>query len=113
MIQQLIVVYMIVTIIVLGLMQDYFNISDGIDGSPHTYNITYTDAVSQIICMSVDIPASSCSNGICEHELRMSSSECAASALHIVVAVAGANVLGIGRPSVPVKVSGTKLLCAC
>jgi hypothetical protein len=94
----------------LQLMQDHFNISDGIDGSAHTYNITYTDAVSQIICVSVDIPVSSCSNGICEHELRMSSSECAASALHIVVAVAGTNVLGTGRPSVPVKVSGTGII---
>jgi hypothetical protein len=99
---------MIVTIIMLELimMQDHFNISDGIDGSANSYNITYTDAVSQIICASVEILASSCSNGICEHEFRIFSSECASSALHIVVAVAGANVLGTGRPSFPVKVSG-------
>ena len=87
-------------------MQRYFNISDGIDGSASSYNITYTDAVSQIICASVDIPVSSCSNGICEHEFRLSSSECASSALHIVVAISGANLLGIGQPSVPVQVSG-------
>ena len=92
-------------------MQRYFNISDGIDGSVSSYNITYTDIVSQIICASVDIPASSCSNGICEHEFRMSSSKCASSALHIVVAISGANVLGIGQPSFPVKVSGIYNSC--
>ena len=97
---------MVVTIIKFSCMQRYFNISDGIDGSASSYNITYTDAVSQIICASVDIPASSCSNDICEHEFRMSSSECASSAPLVVVAVAGANVLGIGQPSVPVQVPG-------
>ena len=87
-------------------LQGHFNISGGIDGSASSYNVTYTDAVSGVICASVDIQSSSCLNSICEHEFRMSSSECASSALHIMVAVAGVNVLGIGQPSVPVKVPG-------
>lgn len=75
--------------------------------------MTYTDAVSDVLCASADIRASSCVNGICEHEIRMSSfsSECASSALQIMIVVAGANVLGIGLPSVSVKVSGITILC--
>ena len=49
-------------------------------------------------------------NGICEHEFRISSSECASSArtLHnITIVVAGSNLLGIGQSSVPVNVPGT------
>ena len=68
--------------------------------------------MSDFLCASADILASSCVNGICEHEFKVSSSECASSAqtLHnITIVVAGSNLLGNGQSSVPVNVPGTLL----
>ena len=69
--------------------------------------------MSDFLCASADILASSCVNGICEHEFKVSSSECASSArtLHniITIVVAGSNLLGVGQSSVPVNIPGTLL----
>ena len=75
-----------------------FSISNGIDGSAMVYNINYTNSTSDELCNSVTIPASSCTNGVCNHEFDVSSSRCSPSTA-LSVTVFASNILGSGEVS--------------
>ena len=82
-------------------MQEKFNISDGIDGSTLYYDISYyANSDTDSLCDNATINTSSCIDGVCEHELKASSSPCSSSA-NIEIIVSGTNRLGSGLPSKP------------
>ena len=62
------------------------------------YNINYTNSTSGELCNSVTIPASSCTNGVCNHEFDISSSLCSPSTA-LSVTVFASNILGDGEVS--------------
>jgi hypothetical protein len=78
-------------------------ISDGIDGSPTSYNITYSDFNSGRICGTFSIPAATCVDGVCRHTSRIAS-PCLPSD-DISLSVLSTNILGSGPPSRPVVFS--------
>ena len=91
-------------------MQSKFNISDGIDGSAISYNISYTGVGSNSICASVIVLAEMCTSGVCEHELEFSGSYCDLSIESYMVVVTGTNTLGKGQPSTPISIHSKKCM---
>ena len=81
-------------------VQNSFNISDRIDGSPTFYNITYSDTTFGSTCGLATIPAFSCEDGICTHTFDIFTSSCSPST-GITVTVFAMNILGNGPTSVP------------
>lgn len=78
-------------------------ISESIDGSPTSYNITYSNFASGRICGTFSIPAAICQNGVCHHKSRIAS-PCSPSD-DIAVSVLSTNILGSGPPSQPMVFS--------
>ena len=85
------------------IMQDPFNISEGIDGSAKSYTITYSDSTSGSSCGSATIPASSCEGGVCSHGFDISSSPCRLSP-DITLTAFPTNILRDGPSSEPVRI---------
>ena len=79
-------------------LQKPVNISEGIDGSTLRYTINYTNAMSGVVCKSIDIPASECVNGMCEHDVTTPFPACS-DLRRISVIVSATNLLGTGQPS--------------
>ena len=82
-------------------LQKTVNISDGVDGSTLSYTINYTDSGTGKVCHTTIILASSCQNGVCEHQAKAMYFKCSTST-RIGVTVSATNVLGAGQPSIPV-----------
>ena len=82
------------------LSQEDFAITDGIDGFATRYTINYRDIVSDKICSSAVIPASSCEEISCNHMVEISTSLCPPFTVINVTAFA-TNVLGNGPTSIP------------
>ena len=78
-------------------------ISADIDGSPISYNITYSDINSGGTCGIFSVPAATCRDGVCRHASRITS-PCLPNE-DIAVSVLSTNILGSGPPSQPVIVS--------
>ena len=78
-------------------------IFDNIDGSPISYNITYSDVNSGRICGTFSIPAATCQDGVCRHTSQITS-PCSLSD-DISLSVLSTNILGSGPPSQPVVFS--------
>lgn len=78
-------------------------ISDNIDGSPISYNITYSDFASGRICGTFNVPATVCQNGVCHHKSQIAS-PCSPNE-DIAVSILSTNILGSGPPSQPVVFS--------
>ena len=76
------------------------SISNDIDGSPISYNITYSDFTSARMCSTFSIPAATCWDGVCQHMSWIASS-CSPND-DIAVSVLSINILGSGPPSQPV-----------
>ena len=72
-------------------------ISDDIDGSPISYNITYSDVTSGRICGTFSIPAATCQDGVCRHTSQITF-PCLPSD-DITLSVLSTNILGSGPPS--------------
>ena len=91
------------------LQDDAFNISEGIDGSPTSFTITYSDQTANMICGQDTIPAAMfCEwNTQCIHEFNISSPSCSSSTA-IIVSIFATNLLGNG-PEVQFEV----LLAGC
>ena len=83
-----------------NLMQDFFNISEGIEGSATSFTVIFSDAVSDITCDKATLSVSSCCGGTCRHVFKVSSSSCPPSA-DIAVTVYATNILGNGTHSEP------------
>ena len=93
------------------LLQEPFEISQGISGSPISYTLTYFDPFSQVTCGQFDIMANMCINGTCIHKLNVSMLPCP-HYTNISVEVYTTNVLGNGsatmsHPSVLSKLTGS------
>ena len=54
--------------------------------------------MSGVVCKSIDIPASECANGKCEHNEMTPFTACS-DLRYISVTVSATNVLGTGQPS--------------
>ena len=78
-------------------------ISDDIDGSPISYNITYADLNSGGTCGTFTIPATTCQDSVCLHTYQITS-PCLPNE-GIAISVLSTNILGSGPPSQPVIVS--------
>jgi hypothetical protein len=81
-------------------MQSVFTVSDDISGSAISYNISYSDITtgSMYLCDSIILDVSSCGNGVCRHQFRVTSSTmplCKRST-HIIVSVFATNIFGDG-----------------
>ena len=82
-----------------------FNISDGIDGSPISYTIIYSDTITGDVCLNATLSASECEGGVCRHMLSYGSlSECSPQGTVSISAYA-TNILGDGPVSDPVEIS--------
>ena len=75
-------------------------ISDNIDGSPTSYNVTYSDVTTGRVCALYSISAAMCQDGVCRHKSQIAS-PCSPSD-DISVSVLSTNILGSGPPSQPV-----------
>ena len=75
-------------------------ISNDIDGSPISYNITYSDFTSGRMCSTFSIPTATCWDGVCQHTSQIAS-PCSPND-DISVSVLSTNILGSGPPSQPV-----------
>ena len=76
-----------------------FNIADGIDGSPISYTIIYSDTTTGVVCLEATLPASDCERGICRHMLfDRSLSECFPQG-NVSVSAYATNLLGDGPVS--------------
>ena len=75
-------------------------ISDNIDGSPTSYNITYSDFSSGRICGTFMIPTVTCQDGVCRHKSQIAL-PCSPNK-DVSVSVLSINILGSGPPSQPV-----------
>lgn len=78
-------------------MQAPFFISNEIDGSTISYNITYTNSTSGDFCGSAVIPASACTNGVCNSVFDVLSSLCHSTGLSVTVLAT--NILGDSEAS--------------
>lgn len=74
-----------------------FFISNGIDGSTISYNITYTNSTSGDLCGSSVIPVSACINSVCSNIFDVMSSLCPFTGLSVTVLAT--NVLGDSETS--------------
>lgn len=74
--------------------------TNGLDGSPISHTITYTNATSETTCDSTNILASSCIKGVCRDDFNMSRIANCQNLLttDLIVRVLSTNVLG-NRPS--------------
>ena len=90
------------------------NISEDIDGSTLLYTINYTNSMSGVVCKSIDIPASECANGKCEHD-EMTPFEIPAcpDLRHISVTVSATNLLGTGQPSSAITLGNVIVNLVC
>lgn len=85
-------------------LQEEFNISNGLSGSPEFYQISYSDYITNSECGLVVIPAQSCINSTCDHLFNVSSTCPNSSGINVTVS--GFSILGEGRISRPVTVPG-------
>ena len=85
-----------------------FNISDGIDGSPISYTIIYSNATTGDICLNATLPASECQGGVCHHYFYAYRSECSPQG-NVSVSVYATNILGDGPVSNPVRITLSRL----
>ena len=87
------------SLIIIHAMQARFSISNEIDGSTTFYNINYTNSTSGVLCNSISIPASSCTNRICSHEFNNIPSSLCSPSTTLSVIVFASNILGDGELS--------------
>ena len=81
-----------------------FNIADGIDGSPISYTVIYSDTTTGDVCLEATLPASECERGICRHmPFDRSHSECIPQG-NVSVSAYATNLLGDGPVSDPVRI---------
>ena len=88
-----------------AILQEHFNVTEHVDGSPISYTVTITDTTSGIPCGSAIIKASSCVDGLCNYVYEVISLPCPPSN-SISVAVYATNIFGDGVPSSP-YIAGT------
>ena len=80
-----------------NIIQEPFNLSEKIDGSPIRYKIIYIAISSQLICETIDIPSASYNGDFFSHTFEVLSSNCLSN--DIAVTVFATNVLGDGPSS--------------
>ena len=78
-------------------------ITEGVDGSPINYTVSYTDSTFSSTCGSKVIPASSCSGQVCSHFFDIFESSSCPPSTGITVTVFATNLLGRGSSSTPVS----------
>lgn len=81
-------------------LQDSFNIAEGIDGSALSYTISYSDSMSEIICHSTTISASSYDGGMCS-DVFIASASLYPPLTDITVTVFATNILGMDMHPYP------------
>lgn len=81
------------------LLQEPFEISQGINGSPTSYTLTYSDPFLQVTCGQFVIMANTCINETCINVLNISKLSCPHDS-NIIVEVYATNVLGNGPTTV-------------
>ena len=79
-------------------VQPPFSVSNGINISIISYNVTYISTISCEECGSAIIPASSCISGVCHHVFDVLSSFCPR-LMGLSVTVYATNMLGDGKAS--------------
>lgn len=88
-----------------AIIQDSFNISEGIDGSATSYTVIISSDSSNDTCGSANIPISSCVDRVCKYTFKnLSSPSCHEYndfSRKLSVTVFASNILGNGLPSVP------------
>ena len=84
------------------IMQNSFDIYDGIQGNATSYTVTYSDSESGSVCGSETVSASTCTSGFCSSKFEISTSQCPVSS-DINVTVFATTNLGDGPKTSPVK----------
>ena len=89
-----------------SIIQESFEISNGYDGSPLSYEVIYVHALTGESCGSDVIPASACEEeGVCSTTFETSTATCSPLPHAINVSVSTYNVLGKGPMSNPITIS--------